>query len=78
MKAETTTAENSMSRRALLVKIGLFFNGIIGAALVVPVARYLLSPVTREKKGGYDSWLSLGEVEMFPAGQTRLAPDAPG
>jgi quinol---cytochrome c reductase iron-sulfur subunit, bacillus type len=71
---ETTTAENSMSRRTLLVKIGLFFNGIIGAALVVPIARYLLSPVTREKKGGgYNSWLSLGELEKFPAGQTRLA-----
>ena len=73
MSAETTTARNSMSRRALLAKIGLFFNGIIGAALVVPIARYLLSPVTREKKGGYDSWLFLGELEKFPAGQTRLA-----
>ncbi len=54
MSAETTTARNSMSRRALLAKIGLFFNGIIGAALVAPIVRYLLSPVMREKKAGYD------------------------
>lgn len=65
--------ENGMSRRAMLVKLGLFFNGVIAAFLAVPVVGYLLSPVTRAKKQGYDSWLSLGELEQFPAGQTRLA-----
>jgi Rieske Fe-S protein len=35
--------------------------------------RYLLSPVSREKKSAYESWLSLGALEKFPAGQTRLA-----
>jgi menaquinol-cytochrome c reductase iron-sulfur subunit len=67
------SAENSMSRRALLVKLGLFFNGVIGVALTVPIVRYLLSAVTQERKVGYDSWLSLGALEKFPAGQTRLA-----
>ncbi len=67
------SAENNMSRRTLLAKLGLIFNGIVGAALVVPIVRFLLSPVIREKKVGYDSWLSLGELEEFPAGQTRLA-----
>jgi Rieske Fe-S protein len=67
------SAENGMSRRVLLAKMGLFFNGIIGAALTVPILGYLLSPVTREKKVGYDSWLSLGTLERFPSGQTRLA-----
>ncbi len=67
------STENGMSRRALLAKLGLLFNGIVGAALVVPIVRFLLSPVIREKKAGYDSWLSLGELEKFPAGQTRLA-----
>ena len=67
------SAENVMSRRALLVKIGLLFNGIIGVALAVPIVRYLFSPVIRERKPGYESWLSLGGLEQFPAGQTRLA-----
>jgi len=67
------SAENGMSRRALLAKFGLLFNGIVGVALAVPIVRYLFSPVTHERKPGYESWLSLGGVEQFPAGQTRLA-----
>ena len=65
--------ENSLSRRALLMKIGLLFNGIIGVVLAVPIVRYLFSPVIRERKYGYESWLPLGRLEQFPAGQTRLA-----
>src|SRR5260370_7627439 len=64
--------EKGMSRRVMLVKLGIFLNGIVGAALAVPIVRFLLSPVTREKKAGYESWLSLGGLEQFPAGQTRL------
>src|ERR1700716_391906 len=67
------TAENGISRRAMLMKLGLFLNGIVGVFLAVPIVRYLLSPVMREKKLGYESWLSLGGLEQFPAGQTRLA-----
>jgi menaquinol-cytochrome c reductase iron-sulfur subunit len=67
------TAENGISRRAMLMKLGLFLNGIVGVFLAVPIVRYLLSPVIREKKIGYESWLSLGAVQQFPAGQTRLA-----
>jgi len=32
-----------------------------------------LSPVARERKQGYESWISLGSVDQFPPGQTRLA-----
>ena len=64
---------NAISRRAMLVKLGLFLNGIVGAVLAVPIGRYLLSPVTRQKESGYESWLSLGGLDQFPAGQTRLA-----
>jgi len=67
------TTESGMSRRAMLAKVGLLFNGIVGTVLAVPIVRYLLSPVTREMKAGYESWLSLGRVAQFPAGQTRLA-----
>ncbi len=65
--------EQGMSRRAMIVKVGIFLNGIVGAALAVPIVRFLLSPVTHEQKSGYESWLSLGGLELFPAGQTRLA-----
>lgn len=67
------STESGMSRRAILVKLGLLLNGIVGAVLAVPIVRYLVSPVTRERQIGYESWLSLGGLEQFPAGQTRLA-----
>jgi menaquinol-cytochrome c reductase iron-sulfur subunit len=65
--------ETEVSRREVLVKIGLFFNGVVAMALAVPVVRYILSPVVRARNEHEESWLSLGELERFPVGQTRLA-----
>jgi menaquinol-cytochrome c reductase iron-sulfur subunit len=67
------TLPEDLSRRQLLMKLGIFFNTIIAAVLAVPIVRYLLSPAVRARKGAYDAWVSLGELERFPAGQTRLA-----
>jgi len=63
----------TVSRRAFLTKLGLGFNAVVAAALGVPIVRFILSPIARERRPGYDSWLSLGSLEQFPAGQTRLA-----
>ena len=71
--SNSMTTSTGSSRRALLAKLGLLFNGIVGAILAVPILRYLMSPVTRGRKPGYESWLSLGGLEQFPVGQTRLA-----
>jgi menaquinol-cytochrome c reductase iron-sulfur subunit len=62
-----------VTRRDLFMKVGIFCNGIVGLILAVPIVRYLLSPVTRERKVGYDSWIPLGGLEQFPSGETRLA-----
>jgi menaquinol-cytochrome c reductase iron-sulfur subunit len=67
------TLPTGLTRRDLLMKIGIFFNGIVAAILAVPIVRYLLSPVAQERKGGYESWVRLGNLEQFPSGQTRLA-----
>ena len=67
------TSSERPTRRGLLVKIGFLLNGIVGAALAVPVFRYLFSPVSRERKPGYRSWVALGRVDGFPAGETRYA-----
>lgn len=67
------TLPTGLTRRALLMKLGIFFNGFIALVLAVPIVRYLLSPIAREKKGAYDAWVALGNLEQFPSGQTRLA-----
>lgn len=61
------------TRRGFLMKVGLFFNVAVGLVLALPIVRYLFSPVSRERKPGYDSWISLGSLDQFPAGQTRFA-----
>jgi menaquinol-cytochrome c reductase iron-sulfur subunit len=62
-----------LSRRAMLVKVGLFFNGIVGVVLAVPIVRYLLAPMMAARKASYTSWLAIGPVDQYPAGQTRFA-----
>jgi Rieske Fe-S protein len=69
----TAPKETGMTRRAMLFKLGLLFNGLVAATLALPIVRYLVSPAIRERMTGYESWLSLGSLEQFPAGQTRLA-----
>ena len=66
------TVPADLSRRGLLMKIGIFLNGIVAVILAAPVVRYLLSPIARGQRDGYDSWVSLGNVSQFPSGQTRL------
>ena len=62
-----------MTRRGMLMKLGILLNGAAGLVLAVPIVRYLLSPLLRERKTGYTSWLSLGPVAQYPSGQTRLS-----
>jgi Rieske Fe-S protein len=57
----------------MVVKLGILLNAAVGAILAVPIVRYLLSPVIRERRAGSESWLVLGPLDRFPAGQTRLA-----
>jgi menaquinol-cytochrome c reductase iron-sulfur subunit len=67
------TPPRQITRRDLFMKLGILLNGIVAAILAVPIVRYLLSPVARERKAGYESWIPLGNVEQFPSGETRLA-----
>jgi menaquinol-cytochrome c reductase iron-sulfur subunit len=67
------TPPDGLSRRGMLLKLGIVFNGAVGVLLAAPIVRYLLSPMIRERNGGYESWLQLGSLDQFPEGQTRLA-----
>jgi len=57
----------------MFVKLGLLFSGLVSALMGVPIVGYLLSPVFRDRKGRDESWITLGPVEQFPSGQTRLS-----
>jgi Rieske Fe-S protein len=61
----------TVSRRWLLLRVGALFNAIVGVAIAVPVVKYLLSPIRSDDS--YKSWVSLGSVDAFPLGETRLA-----
>jgi len=65
--------ENTISRRGLFMKMGILFNGLVAAALAVPVVRFLLSSITSGRANAYLSWVSVGSVTEFPEGETRLA-----
>ena len=67
------TGTDGLSRRVFLARLGIGFNAIVAALLGVPIVRYILSPITRERRQGYESWLSLGSLDQFPEGQTRFA-----
>jgi len=60
-----------VSRRWLLFKAGIALNGVVGLVLAVPVLRYLLAPWRRD--ASFNTWVSLGRLDMFPEGETRLA-----
>ena len=65
--------ESMLSRRGLFMKLGIVFNGLVAMALAVPIVRFLFSSVTWGCAGDYLSWVSLGQVNKFPEGETRLA-----
>lgn len=70
-EAASTRAAQIVSRRWLLFKAGIALNGLVGLVLAVPILRYLFAPW--RKDASFDSWVSLGPVDAFPEGETRLA-----
>jgi menaquinol-cytochrome c reductase iron-sulfur subunit len=66
-------SDSNVSRREFFVKLGIALNGLAAVVLATPVIGYLLGPVLRAKDGRYRQWISLGELDEFPEGQTRLA-----
>ena len=79
MSTEVVTPEQSLevqkttgvSRRWFLLGLGAVFNGVVGSFLLAPNVRYLLSPVKSDS--AYKSWVSLGLLDKYPVGETRIA-----
>jgi menaquinol-cytochrome c reductase iron-sulfur subunit len=60
----------TLSRRNLLLNIGAGLNGVAALLMGVPLLGYVLSSFTRNLP---KQWTSLGPLDRFPAGETRLA-----
>jgi quinol---cytochrome c reductase iron-sulfur subunit, bacillus type len=62
---------DQLSRRGMLMKVGILANGVVAAVVAVPIVRFVLSALSRGKQ--YRSWVTLGPAGQFPEGETRLA-----
>jgi menaquinol-cytochrome c reductase iron-sulfur subunit len=62
--------DTSVSRRNVLLKLGAGLNAIAGLLIGVPVFGYVLSTFSKRSPR---SWVSLGELNHFTEGETRLA-----
>jgi len=62
-----------ISRRGVLMRLGILVDAAVAVLLAVPIIGYLLAPVRRKGGQGYRSWIALGSLDEFPEGQTRLA-----
>jgi menaquinol-cytochrome c reductase iron-sulfur subunit len=60
------------SRRAFLFKLSVMLNAAVGAVLAVPLVGYLLGPALK-KNANTGAWITLGSIDQFPVGETRLA-----
>ena len=63
----------SMSRRFMLLKLGVALNALAGVLLGIPLVGYLASAARKKSMIDALAWIPLGEVDRFPEGQTRLA-----
>jgi menaquinol-cytochrome c reductase iron-sulfur subunit len=68
-----TTTDATISRRGFLTKLGILFNLVAASVVAVPIVGFLLSSITRGRANGYLSWVTIGKVNDFPEGETRLA-----
>jgi Rieske Fe-S protein len=66
----TCEGEKKESRRDFLLKVGLGLNVVAGAMIGIPLVGYALSSFVQQYPL---QWISLGPVDNFPVGQTRLA-----
>ena len=60
------------TRRAFLFKLSLMLNAAVGVVLAVPLVGYLLGPALK-KGSNTGAWITLGGINDFPVGETRLA-----
>ncbi|MHB1022733.1 MAG: QcrA and Rieske domain-containing protein [Acidobacteriaceae bacterium] len=69
--SESLRKKEEHTRRAFLMKVAVAANAVVGAILAVPILGYVLGPVFK-KNSSSNAWVSLGSLQQFPEGETRL------
>jgi Rieske Fe-S protein len=59
-----------MTRRTLLNRLALLINGIAAVLVGAPLIGFIFAPAVEKAK---NKWVSLGKLETFTVGQTKLA-----
>lgn len=59
-----------MTRRTLLNRLALLINGVAALLVGAPLIGFIFAPAVEKAK---NRWISLGKLEDFTVGQTKLA-----
>src|SRR5262249_12458580 len=60
-----------LSRRNMMLRVGMALTGLGAALMGVPVLGFVLSSFARPRQA--QRWVSLGPVDQFPVRETRLS-----
>jgi menaquinol-cytochrome c reductase iron-sulfur subunit len=69
----TAATSKPISRRNMLMTLGIGINALAAALFAVPVIGYITGPSRRKEELSALSWVPLGDLAQFPPGETRLA-----
>jgi Rieske Fe-S protein len=61
------------SRRLALLRVGLVLNSAAAILLGIPLVRYFVTPGKKRVMHEDHAWVTLGAIDQFPEGETRLA-----
>jgi Rieske Fe-S protein len=67
---ESRLKEERITRRTLMMNVGIALNAVVALAIATPVVAYLVGPITRRRE--YLAWVSLGDTSQFRPGETTL------
>jgi menaquinol-cytochrome c reductase iron-sulfur subunit len=70
---EPQKTPQKLSRRQMLMTLGIALNAVAGVLFAVPVVGYIFGPSKRKEMKKDLAWVSLGSLAQFPDGETRLA-----
>ena len=73
VEGTTPPPARPISRRNMLMMLGIGINAVAAALFAIPVVGYIFAPARRKTMRADLAWVSLGQLTQFPEGETRLA-----